>query len=437
MENEINIIILINVYMEVMIMTTIRAVVYARFSSTNQRSESIDAQKRACYKYISEKGYTPVGDYVDEALTGTNLLRPGFQKLLEDSQKGMFDTVIVHKYDRLSRSVYDTLDVQQQLARYGIRVESVIEPFNDSPEGQLQQIVQLGVSQYYSANLAREVVKGLKENAYKAMHNGGIPPYGFDVDPETKKYVINEKEAEAIRIIFSKIIKGWSYRELAEYLNLLGYRTKIGNKFSANSSFYDLLTNPKYKGEYVFNRSVSKPKQIGMKRSHRKNKNEEEIIRIPNGVPAIVDEETFELVQKLLKQRRRSKGQHKAKEVYLLTGLVECAECGSAYHGSSRIGGRNKSKYVSYRCSKRKKLENPCKCKEINKTLLDEFVVNQLYTTLLNQTNLQQLHEEINIKLKQKYEDMDQDLPQLQKQLDEVNQKIFKPCSSDCDGKLK
>ena len=410
--------------MEVMIMTTIRAVVYARFSSTNQRSESIDAQKRACYKYISEKGYTPVGDYVDEALTGTNLLRPGFQKLLEDSQKGMFDTVIVHKYDRLSRSVYDTLDVQQQLARYGIRVESVIEPFNDSPEGQLQQIVQLGVSQYYSANLAREVVKGLKENAYKAMHNGGIPPYGFDVDPETKKYIINEHEASGIRIMFEKIIQGWSYRELAEYLNLLGYRTKIGNKFSANSSFYDLLTNPKYKGEYVFNRSVSKPKQIGMKRSHRKNKNEEEIIRIPNGVPAIVDEETFELVQKLLKQRRRSKGQHKAKEVYLLTGLVECAECGSAYHGSSRIGGRNKSKYVSYRCSKRKKLENPCKCKEINKTLLDEFVVNQLYTTLLNQTNLEQLLEEVNVKLKQKYADMDQDLPKLQEQLDGVNQKI-------------
>ena len=424
MDNGINIIILINIYMEVMIMTTIRAVVYARFSSTNQRSESIDAQKRACYKYISEKGYTPVGDYVDEALTGTNLLRPGFQKLLEDSQKGMFDTVIVHKYDRLSRSVYDTLDVQQQLARYGIRVESVIEPFNDSPEGQLQQIVQLGVSQYYSANLAREVVKGLKENAYKAMHNGGIPPYGFDVDPETKKYIINEHEASGIRIMFEKIIQGWSYRELAEYLNLLGYRTKIGNKFSANSSFYDLLTNPKYKGEYVFNRSVSKPKQIGMKRSHRKNKNEEEIIRIPNGVPAIVDEETFELVQKLLKQRRRSKGQHKAKEVYLLTGLVECAECGSAYHGSSRIGGRNKSKYVSYRCSKRKKLENPCKCKEINKTLLDEFVVNQLYTTLLNQTNLEQLLEEVNVKLKQKYADMDHDLPQLQKQLDEVNQKI-------------
>ena len=424
MENEINIIILIDVYMEVSIMVTIRAVSYSRFSSNNQRTESIDAQQRAIYKYIAENKYTPVGDYVDEAVTGTNLQRPGFQSMLDDAKKGMFDVVIVHKMDRFSRDVYDALDVQRKLAFYGVRIESVIERFEETPEGQLQKVIQLGVGQYYSQNLAREVVKGLKENAYKAMHNGGIPPYGFDVDPETKRYIINEHEASGIRIMFEKIIQGWSYRELAEYLNLLGYRTKIGNKFSATSSFYDILTNPKYMGVYTYNRSVSKPKQIGMKRSHRKNKNEEEIIRIPNGVPAIVDEETFELVQKLLKQRRRSKGQNKAKEVYLLTGLVECAECGSAYHGSSRIGGRNKSKYVSYRCSKRKKLENPCKCKEINKTLLDEFVVNQLYTTLLNRTNLEPLLEEVNVKLKQKYADMDQDLPKLQEQLDGVNQKI-------------
>ena len=410
--------------MEVIIMTVVKVATYARFSSNNQREESIMSQQRHMHKYIAQKGYLLVEEYVDEALTGTNTNRPAFKKMIDDAKQHKFDVVIVHKMDRFARSVYDTLDVKKQLLMYGVTIESVIDKFESTPEGDLQQIIQLGINEYYSKNLAREVMKGLSENAYQAKHNGGIPLYGYDVDPETKKYIINEHEAGAVRIIFNKIIQGFSYRELAEYLNLLGYRTKIGNKFSATSSFYDILTNPKYKGEYVFNRSVSKPKQLGMKRSHRKNKNEEEIIRVPNGVPAIVDEETFELVQKLLKQRRRSKGQHKAKEVYLLTGLVECAECGSAYHGSSRIGGRNKSKYVSYRCSKRKKLENPCKCKEINKTLLDEFVVNQLYTTLLNPTNLQQLHEEINIKLKQKYEDMDQDLPQLQKQLDEVNQKI-------------
>lgn len=413
-----------NVYMEVIIMTVVKVATYARFSSNNQREESIMSQQRHMHKYIAQKGYLLVEEYVDEALTGTNTNRPAFKKMIDDAKQHKFDVVIVQKMDRFARSVYDTLDVKKQLLMYGVTIESVIDKFESTPEGDLQQIIQLGINEYYSKNLAREVMKGLSENAYQAKHNGGIPLYRYDVDPETKKYIINEHEAGAVRIIFNKIIQGFSYRELAEYLNLLGYRTKIGNKFSATSSFYDILTNPKYKGEYVFNRSVSKPKQLGMKRSHRKNKNEEEIIRVPNGVPAIVDEETFELVQKLLKQRRRSKGQHKAKEVYLLTGLVECAECGSAYHGSSRIGGRNKSKYVSYRCSKRKKLENPCKCKEINKTLLDEFVVNQLYTTLLNQTNLEQLLEEVNVKLKQKYADMDQDLPQLQKQLDEVNQKI-------------
>ena len=401
----------------------VRAVAYCRFSSSNQREESIDAQLRAIYKFMGEHDYTPVGDYIDMALTGTNTDRPNFQRMIEDAKKGLFDVVIVHKMDRFSRNVRDTLNIESELAQYGVKVISVIEQFADTPEGQLQQIIQLGVGQYYSQNLAREVMKGLRENAYKCLHNGGLPPLGYDVDPITKQYIINEKEAESIRIIFKKFLEGWSYRELAEYLNVLGYRTKIGNKFSANSSFYDILVNSKYKGEYVFGRSLSKPKQPGMKRSHRKNKDESEIIRVPNGLPAIVDEGTFEQVQKLLASRQRSKGASKAKEVYLVSGLIECGECGSAYHGSARIGGRNKQKYVSYRCSKRKKIENPCKCKEINRTLLDEFIVNQLFTTILNPQHLEMLHQKVNEKLKQKISEMDDDLPKLEKQLVEVNQK--------------
>ncbi len=372
---------------------------------------------------MDEHDYTPVGDYIDMALTGTNTDRPNFQRMIEDAKKGLFDVVIVHKMDRFSRNVRDTLNIESELAQYGVKVISVIEQFADTPEGQLQQIIQLGVGQYYSQNLAREVMKGLKENAYRCLHNGGLSPLGYDVDPITKQYIINEKEAESIRIIFKKFLEGWSYRELAEYLNVLGYRTKIGNKFSANSSFYDILVNSKYKGEYVFGRSLSKPKQPGMKRSHRKNKDESEIIRVPNGLPAIIDEGTFDQVQKLLSSRKRSKGATKAKEVYLVSGLIECGECGSPYHGSSRIGGRNKQKYVSYRCSKRKKIENPCKCKEINRTLLDEFIVNQLFTTILNSQHLEMLHQKVNEKLKQKFSEMDHDLPNLEKQLAEVNQK--------------
>ena len=97
--------------------------------------------------------------------------------MIEDAKKGLFDVVIVHKMDRFSRNVRDTLNIESELASIWSKVISVIEQFADTPEGQLQQIIQLGVGQYYSANLAREVMKGLKENAYKAMHNGGITTF--------------------------------------------------------------------------------------------------------------------------------------------------------------------------------------------------------------------------------------------------------------------
>lgn len=407
------------------ILTSTRAVAYCRFSSQMQADgNSIEAQQRAIYKYVAEKGYMPSGEYIDEAVTGTNLQRAAFNQMLEDAEKGLFDVVVVHKMDRFSRDVYDALDVERRLGDYGVKIESVIEQFSDTPEGQLQQIIQLGVGQYYSANLAREVMKGLKENAYKALHNGGIPPLGYDVNPETNEYIINEKEAECIRIIFEKFLEGWSYRELADYLNLLGYTTKIGNKFSSKSSFYDLLTNPKYKGEYVYNRTVKKPKRPGMKRNHRKNKKEEDIIRIENGIPAIVSKETFDAVQTLFSKRQRTKSQKRAKTVYLLSGLVYCSQCGSKYHGSARKGGRNKQEYVSYRCSKRNAIDKQCSCKEINRTVLDEFVLNQLFDLVLDENNIERLYERVNVKMKERLNQKEGELPKLKQQLKDLDKQI-------------
>ncbi len=118
-------------------MSLVRVASYSRFSSSNQREESIDAQQRAIHKYIQDKGYHLITDYKDEALTGTNTERPGFQKMLQDASQGLFDVVIVHKMDRFSRSVYDALNVQNQLLAYGVKIESVIEQFTDTPEGQL------------------------------------------------------------------------------------------------------------------------------------------------------------------------------------------------------------------------------------------------------------------------------------------------------------
>ena len=205
---------------------------------------------------------------------------------------------------------------------------------------------------------------------------------------------------------------------------MLGHTTKLGNRFTSKSSFYDILINPKYKGEYIFNRTVKKPKREGMKRSHRKNKNEADIIRVKDGLPAIITEETFEAVQKLLRSRQRTKGAKKAKDVYLVSGIVYCAECGSKYYGSARLGGRNKQKYVSYRCSKRNTVDKKCSCKEINRTVLDEFILSQMFNTVLNEKNIESLYEKVNVKINERLNQKGTDVPKLKKQLKVIDEQI-------------
>ena len=291
--------------------------------------------------------YFLVESYSDEAMTGTNTNRPNFQKMMVSASNGNFDILLVHKLDRLSRDVVDALNIQQELYGYNIKIESVIENYDDTPEGEMFKNFQLIINQYYSSNLGREVMKGLKENAHQCKRNGGIPPLGYKVNPETKQYEIVEQEAIAVQIIFTKFLEGYTYQELADYFNLMGFRTKKGGKFVNKSSFYEILNNRKYIGEFIYNRTERGNKHT--KRSHRKSKDESEIVRIKGGMPALIDDAMFEEVQRRFEERKRTKGNLKAKTTYLLTGRIICDQCGSPYHGNSRKGGRNSVMYYSYR----------------------------------------------------------------------------------------
>lgn len=401
----------------------LRVATYARYSSNNQREESIVAQENAMMKYIKEKGYNFVARYADEAMSGTNTNRPQFQQMLVDASQNKFDLLLVHKLDRLSRDIYDSLDIQRNLYQYNVKIESVIENYEDTPEGELFKVIQMGMNQYYSRNLGREVMKGLIVNADECKHNGGVPPLGYKVNSKTRCYEINEDEAPIIRIIFDKFNDGWSYAEIADYLNMQGYKNKSGSSFTAKSAFYDILINSKYKGEYTYNRTSRKNRYT--KRNHRKSKDEAEIIRVPNGMPAIVSEEVFEKAQQILKLRKRTKGQMKAKQTYLLSGVLICKQCGAKYHANTRPAGRNKTKYFSYRCSNRKALGGKkCDCKEIRRDDLDQFVLNKITQQLLNPNQIDYLVESVNKQLSQRLTQNKVHEPKLKKRLAEVNQQL-------------
>lgn len=367
------------------------AVIYARYSSKNQREESIDAQLRACRAYAQEHGLTIIKEYTDSAKTGTNGNRSEFQQMLEDSGKYLFDTVIVHKLDRFSRNRRDSAIANQTLYENNCKLMSVLERLDDEPESIMMESTLVGMAEYYSKNLAREVKKGQRETALQCKHCGGTPPLGYDVDKETHQYIINEKEADTVRLIFKLYSEGCGYKYILRHLNAMGHHTKAGNLF-ANGSLNNLLKNEKYKGIYTYNLKKERDRR-GVRRPQLNP--EKEIIRIDDGMPRIIDDVTFAKVQAKLVNNLTRGGSFKAKEIYLLSGLIYCGGCGLSMHGNSRYCGRNKLQYITYKCPGRSQ-QRDCHRKELNKTYIENFVLDTLYQNLFNANSIQQLTAMLN-----------------------------------------
>lgn len=376
---------------------TKRAAAYVRFSSDNQRDESIDAQVRAAELFCKQKGFELVKVYSDRAKTATSDKRPAFQEMIEDSSKNYFDIVIVHKLDRFSRDKYDSAKYKRKLKVNGIQLLSITENLDGSPEGIILESLLEGMAEYYSKNLAREVMKGMKETAYQCKHTGGLPPIGYKVDPTTKHYLINEDECGIVETIFSMFLEGHGYNQIVTALAEKGYRSRYGRPIGKNV-LHDILRNEKYTGVYIFNLASSKD-VFGKRNSHR-SKNPEDVIRVDDGMPQIISKQDFQLVQEKMNAAKYKPGRHKAKELYLLSGLIVCGEClknhGHEYAlmGNTKHCGRNKLKYVTYRCGNRDRTKQ-CTNKELRREYIESYVVAQLYEKIFNDHSIPQLARQL------------------------------------------
>ena len=165
------------------------------------------------------------------------------------------------------------------LVKNNVRYEYAVQNIDGSPEGQMMENMLVGFAAYYSRNLAKETKKGLNENAYKAQFNGGTAPFGYKI--VDKHYIIDEREAEGVRMIFRMYLDGKGYTEIARALAEKGYKTKLGRNFS-KVSLHDILRNEKYIGIYTFNKVTKK--SDGTRNSH--GKPSEELIRIENAIPS-------------------------------------------------------------------------------------------------------------------------------------------------------
>lgn len=405
-----------------------KVVVYSRYSSENQRDESIEAQVRAAEAFCKQRNYKIVEVYVDRAKSATTDKRPEFQRMIKDSENGLFEYVVVHKLDRFSRDKYDSTIYKKRLKDNGVKVISVLEALDDSPESLILESVIEAMAAYYSSNLSREVQKGLRENGHKCKSTGGLPPLGYNVDSISKKYVLNEEEAKVVKMIYQMYLEDYTSGNIIKKLNELGYKTKKKSEWTKNS-LISILRNEKYTGVYIYNRSAAKDSRG--KRNNHKTKSAEEIIRIEGGMPKIIEKEVFEQVKAKMEERKKSPSQVIAKQTYLLSGLVKC-ECGYSMHGNVRrakrkniSGEKAKPEYVSYRCGCRKtKSSIVCDNTEIRKEYLEEYIMSELEKIVISNNTIEKIVEIVNSHIEKNEEEKGEIKKRLEVGKNEIEQRI-------------
>lgn len=399
-----------------------RVVGYCRFSSTNQREESIDAQMRVIKKYCEENKLLVIRFYCDEAVTGRIAKdREEFKKMLSDSKKKDFQYVLVYKYERFARNTYEHIIFEKKLSDNGVKLVSILEPLPGGPESVMFKSMILGVNEYYSLNLSREVKKGMMENALKAVHNGGIPPLGYDTD-ENRKYIINEQEAEAVRLIFSLAAEGVGFSSIARTLNERGYKNKRGKEFK-KTSIRDTLLNQKYIGTYFHSLK------------NRDGTLQENPTIIENSHPAIVEKSLFYKIQVRFKNHLRGP-RNRNNTTYYLTGFCRCGECRGAYSGGYRSKHMDGSIHYGYECRQRRAKETNCKNKPIFKELLEKAILELIKEEVLSEENIDKLVKDVSEVIKKYRVSEKEEVKYYAKEIEKLNKMLLKLLEKNLEGFL-
>lgn len=339
------------------------AAIYARYSSSVQNDASIEQQIAECQDFARVKGFKIVATYADHAISGRTDRRPEFQKMMKAAERHEFQAVLAYKSNRISRNMLHALSYEDKLAKLGIDVYYCKEEFGDNAAGRFALRTMMNVNQFYSENLAEDTRRGLMDNARQCKANGHLP-YGYKKG-EDGKIEIDEDRATIVREIFRRIADGELKSRIADDLNARMIRTATGNLWGKNA-FSAMLQNERYKGVYVY-----------------------ADVRIPGGIPAIVDEELFEQAfeqydnnRKTIKSRRRRDDME-----YMLTGKLFCGYCLTPMVGTSGTS-RTGAMYYYYRCRNNAE-KHTCRKKPVRKELIEDLVVNALHACITKQENIE------------------------------------------------
>ena len=321
-------------------------VIYARYSSHNQKEESIEQQIAECSDFAAKNGIRIVGIYADKAVSGRSDRRPNFQRMMRDAEKRQFQIVVAYKSNRIARNMLNALQYEARLDLLGIKTLYAKEEFGNTAAGRFALRTMMNVNQFYSENMGEDIKRGMVDNANECKVNGMLP-LGY-VKSKEGKYAIAPDEAAVVREIFDSVLKDVSVAEIARSLNQRGIHTKLGREWNKNS-FHIMLKNDNYIGVYRHSGVV-----------------------VEDGIPPILEKEVFTAVQEKLANKKKTAGRRSANGEYLLTGKLFCGYCGSYMIGVSGTG-ENGTVHNYYQCQKRH-AEGRCEKKNVRRDFIEKLI---------------------------------------------------------------
>ena len=368
-----------------------RAALYLRVSTARQAEHdvSIPDQKRQGEAYRASRGYQLVETYVEPGASATNDRRPEFQRMIEagTSKPAPFDVVIVHSFSRFFRDHFELEFYVRKLAKNGVKLVSITQEMGDDPMHVMMRQIMALFDEYQSKENAKHVMRALKENARQGFWNGSLPPIGYRVVAAEqrgakikKKLEIDPLHAETVRLIYRLALHGdgtrgqMGVKNIVSHLNRNRIFTRDGGRWGIGQ-VHRILTRRIYMGEHEFNKRT-KAKAL---------KPKTEVVVVP--VPPIIDRETFDAVQALLKARHPTVTPSAViSGPTMLTGLIHCAKCGGAMTIRTGKGGR----YRYYACStKARQGPTACEGMAVPMDKLDDLVAGHLKERLLQPERLE------------------------------------------------
>jgi site-specific DNA recombinase len=337
-----------------------KAVYYARVSTSLQEERgTIESQKTELIKQIKADGNILVKEYLDDGWSGARLDRPALDEFRRDLKTDLFEMVYFLDSDRIARdSTYQQIIISEIL-KYGKQIVIKGKDYIHNPENKFTLQVLGAVNELEKAKIVERTQRGKRERARNNEIMGSSGLYGYDYVAKTNTtpghYVINNEEAEAVRLMFSCYADySHSISGLVSYIESKKFKNKSGDTRWGRSVIYRILKNTSYYGVQYYNRSES-IESNNLERRYSKNiktrkREREEKEWIPVKIPAIIDKELFDKVQVRLSYN--GKRLRNAVPRYLLSGLVKCGNCNHTYTGY--IGSRSGTEY--YRCNYRNQL---------------------------------------------------------------------------------